>query len=99
MDPLESALMIKTFVSTGLRELWNKKSTAKIDKKMHGRILRCLDALDAAVDAGEMNIPGFNFHPLKGKPLRYSIHVNGPWCITFEFEGGDALRVDYEQYH
>jgi proteic killer suppression protein len=25
--------------------------------------------------------------------------VNGPWCITFEFENGDAYRVDFEQYH
>jgi proteic killer suppression protein len=25
--------------------------------------------------------------------------VNGPWCITFEFEGGDGYRVDLEQYH
>ena len=21
------------------------------------------------------------------------------WCITFEFEGGHAYRVDFEQYH
>jgi proteic killer suppression protein len=25
--------------------------------------------------------------------------VNGPWCLTFEFEEGDARRVDFEQYH
>jgi proteic killer suppression protein len=25
--------------------------------------------------------------------------VNGPWCITFEFNGGDAFNVDFEQYH
>jgi proteic killer suppression protein len=25
--------------------------------------------------------------------------VNGPWCITFEFQDGDALRVNLEQYH
>ncbi|MCS3764403.1 plasmid maintenance system killer protein [Bradyrhizobium centrosematis] len=25
--------------------------------------------------------------------------MNGPWCITFEFEDGDAYRVDFEQYH
>jgi len=25
--------------------------------------------------------------------------VNGPWRITFEWEGEDALRVDLEQYH
>lgn len=31
--------------------------------------------------------------------MRYSIHVNGPWCITFEFENGSAYRVDFEQYH
>ena len=48
----------------------------------------------------EMNIPGFDFHALRGfKPTRYSVHVNGPWCITFEFEDGDACRVDFEQYH
>src|SRR5215470_726034 len=45
----------------------------------------------------EMNVPGFDFHPLRGfKPPRYSVHVNGPWCITFEFEDGDAWRVDFE---
>jgi hypothetical protein len=43
-----------------------------------------------------MNIPGFGFHPLRGKPQRYSVHVNGPWCITFEFDQGDAYRVDFE---
>jgi len=32
-------------------------------------------------------------------PKRYTIHVNGPWSITFEFDAGDAYRVDFEQYH
>ena len=47
-----------------------------------------------------MNLPGFDFHALRGfRPARYSVHVNGPWCITFEFEEGEAFRVDFEQYH
>src|SRR5712672_820366 len=47
-----------------------------------------------------MNVPGFDFHSLQGfNPKRYSVHVNGPWCITFEFEDGEACRVDFEQYH
>jgi proteic killer suppression protein len=25
--------------------------------------------------------------------------VDGSWCLTFEFEGNDAWRVDIEQYH
>jgi hypothetical protein len=63
---------------------------------LHRGGTRC--RLDAAAMPQEMNIPGF--HALRGfKPTRYSVHVNGPWCITFEFEDGDACRVDFEQYH
>ncbi|HVG11023.1 MAG TPA: type II toxin-antitoxin system RelE/ParE family toxin [Thermoanaerobaculia bacterium] len=61
--------------------------------------VRRLDVLDNAESLSELNVPGFNFHPLRGRPQRYSLHVNGPWCITFEWEEGNALRVDLEQYH
>ncbi len=46
-----------------------------------------------------MHLPGFKYHELHGKPIRHSVHVNGPWCVTFEFEGENAIRVDFEQYH
>ena len=40
-------------------------------------------------------MPGFDLHPLKGERLgRYSIHVNGPWCITFAWVKGDVLGAD-----
>jgi proteic killer suppression protein len=92
--------MIRSFKSKALAELRETGRTAKIDAKMHARILRRLDRLDAAATPGEMNIPGFDFHPLRGfKPTRFSVQVNGPWCITFEFEDGDACRIDFEQYH
>jgi toxin HigB-1 len=91
--------MIRTFRSKALADLWATGATAKIDRRMHKRILVRLDRLDAATDLVELNLPAFNFHALHGKPQRYSIHVNGPWCITFEFENGDAARVDFEQYH
>jgi hypothetical protein len=29
----------------------------------------------------------------------HRLHVNGPWCATFEWEDGDAVRVNLEQYH
>lgn len=92
--------MIKTFKNKALAELWSTGKTAKIDQKMHSRILRKLDRLSIVTVVAEMNLPGFDFHPLRGfDPTRYSVHVNGPWCITFEFENGDAYRIDYEQYH
>lgn len=92
--------MIGTFRSRALADLWAKGGTAKIDLKVHKRILIRLDRLNVATAPMQMNLPGFDFHALKGfVPTRYSVHVNGPWCITFEFDAGDALRVDFEQYH
>jgi toxin HigB-1 len=92
--------MIRAFRSKPLADLWAKSSTRKVDARLHERILRRLDRLDAATSPEDMNVPGFNFHALKGhKPTRYTVHVNGPWCITFEFTRGDAENVDLEQYH
>ncbi|MFT3989469.1 type II toxin-antitoxin system RelE/ParE family toxin [Aestuariivirga sp.] len=91
--------MIRTFRSKPLADLWSS-GKSRIDKRFHDRILERLDALDAASKPEDMNVPGFDFHALKGhRPVRYTVHVNGPWCITFEFDTGDACRVDFEQYH
>jgi proteic killer suppression protein len=27
----------------------------------------------------DLNVPGFNFHGLRGIPKRYGIHITGPW--------------------
>ena len=92
--------MIRSFKSKGLSELWTTGGSRKINSALHRRILRRLDALDGAQQPEDMNIPGFDFHALHGQePTRYTVHVNGPWCVTFEFEDGDAYRVDLEQYH
>jgi proteic killer suppression protein len=91
--------MIRSFRHKGLKELFEKGSSARVQKTLQDRSLRRLDALDRATAAQDMNVPGFDFHALHGSPRRYTVHVNGPWCITFEFEEGDAFRVDLEQYH
>jgi proteic killer suppression protein len=44
-------------------------------------------------------MPGWKLHKLHGEPVRYALSVNGPWRITFEWEDGEAIRVDLEQYH
>jgi proteic killer suppression protein len=92
--------MIRSFRHKGLAELFGRGTAAKVRADLRQRALRRLDALDNATDLSQLNVPGFDFHPLRGfKPTRYSLHVNGPWCITFEWSAGDALRVDLEQYH
>lgn len=91
--------MIKTFSNKDLAAIWAGKRS-KIDRRLIKRILVRLDRLDVVESAEEMNLPGFNFHALIGfQPTRYTVHVNGPWCITFEFSDNDAYAVDFEQYH
>lgn len=81
--------MIKTFKNKQLAALWAAK-----------RIIIRLDRLDISKTAENMMLPGFNFHSLSGyNPTRYTVHVNGHWCITFEFANGDAYAIDLEQYH
>ena len=92
--------MIRTFRSKALADLWSKGRSAKIDARLRARILVRLDRLNVVSAPEQMNLPGFDFHALKGfTPTRYTVHVNGPWCLKFEFDAGDALRVDLEQYH
>ena len=91
--------VIKTFADKQLKALWDT-GKSRIDARFHKRILLRLDHLDRARTAGEMNISQFDFHGLHGyNPKRYTVHVNGPWCITFEFRDGDAYAVKFEQYH
>jgi proteic killer suppression protein len=91
--------MIKNFKHKGLSELFMNGASRKVRQDLQSRCLRRLDALEQAETLTDLNIQGFNFHSLQGIPKRYSIHVNGPWSITFEWQDGDALKVDLEQYH
>lgn len=79
--------------------MFKENNTSGIRTDLIKRCRRRLAALDVADSLEDLNIPGFNFHGLHGKPKRYSIHVSGPWRITFEWIDGDAFRVDLEQYH
>ena len=93
--------MIRSFRHKGLRDLFLKAQSAGVRSDLRKRSLARLDALDAATELRQLNLPGFRLHPLKGEQAgRWSIDVNGPWRITFEWsEDGNAYRVDLEQYH
>lgn len=92
--------MIKSYKNKGLAELFAKGKTARIDKKFHERSIVVLDALNRAAHTNQLDLPGWNLHPLKQyNPWRWSIWISGQWRITFEFDKGDAYRVDLEQYH
>lgn len=91
--------MIRSFQNKALKELFLEGKSHKLEQKLVGRCLRRLDVLDQAAKPEDRNIPGFNFHGLQGNPKRYPIHVNGPWCITFEWRESEPWAVDLVQYH
>ena len=64
------------------------------------KIARILDRLDASITPYDMNLPGYRLHELKGQEDgTWSVTVNANWRITFQFEGQDAVVVDYRDYH
>lgn len=92
--------MIKSFRHKGIKEFFVTGSVAGIQPKHATRIEVQLTTLNLATTPDEMNVAGWNLHPLKGDSAgRWSIKVNGNWRLTFGFEGTDAILVDYEDYH
>ena len=91
--------MIKSFKNKELKDMFITVKSGKISRSLQKRCLRRLDVLDQTEDLRDLNIPGFNFHGLQGNPKRYTIHINGPWCLTFEWRDQHVFLVDLEQYH
>ena len=92
--------MIKTFRHKGLQAFFTTGSLAGIQPHHAARLKRQLVRLDLAKQASDMNIPGWDLHPLSGSLVgHYSVTVNGNWRMTFTFEGEDAVLVDYQDYH
>jgi proteic killer suppression protein len=91
--------LIKNFRHQGLLELAVKGKSANVPPQLAKRCRLRLAALLVATDLSQLNVKGFNLHQLHTKPVRHSIHVNGPWAITFEWDAPYASKVDLEQYH
>ncbi len=92
--------MIKLFAHNGLEALFRTASKAGIQPAHASRLRRQLAQLDVAASAKDMNLPGWGFHSLKGELAGFwSVWVNGNWRLIFRFDDGDAVSVDYRDYH
>ncbi|WP_415257603.1 type II toxin-antitoxin system RelE/ParE family toxin [Thauera phenylacetica] len=92
--------MIKSFEHKGLQAFFETGSKAGIQPHHAPKLARQLARLNAAKVPEDMNLPGWRLHPLVGSLTgHYSVSVNGNWRLTFRFDGGDAVLVDYQDYH
>jgi toxin HigB-1 len=92
--------VIRSFRHKGLERFFLEGSKAGIQAAHAPRLRLQLGRLDTAVHPGDMNLPGWRMHPLKG-PLKglWAVSVSGNWRLVFAFEGDDAVLVDYLDYH
>ena len=92
--------MIKKFRHRGLRELYEQGRSSRVAQGHVPNLLRILTALDRSTGPEGMDIPGFRLHPLKGRKRgHHAVSVSGNWRVTFRFEDGNAVDVDYLDYH
>jgi proteic killer suppression protein len=92
--------MIESFRHKGLRKLYEDGETRFLPADEVGKIKRILSYLEAAEKPQALNLPGYRFHQLKGEYRGfYSVSVTGNNRIIFRFVDGNAVDVDYLDYH
>jgi proteic killer suppression protein len=92
--------MIRSFRSKALRRFAETGDASKLSVPNVDRVRRILRALNEAKSPEQMNIPGYRFHPLKGRDKgRYALDASGNWRITFGWSDKDATDIDLEDYH
>ena len=92
--------VIKSFKHKGLKKYFELGSTAGIQDSHAKKLKMQLAAIDTAQVIEDVDLPGYQLHPLKGdREGIWSISVNGNWRVTFEFMDGNAFILNYEDYH
>jgi len=92
--------MIKSFSHKGIEAFFIKGTKAGIQAVHAARLSRQLAQLNQAQTPRDMNLPGWRLHALSGGLEGHlAVTVSGNWRLTFRFEDGDAILVDYQDYH
>jgi toxin HigB-1 len=83
----------------GLEELYLTGKTRRIGPEYLRKCVRILQSLEVATQPQDMNVAGYRFRGLRGRPQRWSVHVTGNYRVTFGWSGENAEDVDFEDYH
>ena len=92
--------VIRSSRHRGLKALYEGRTPARVNPEHIAKLRRILILLDRSNRPEGMDLPGLRLHRLKGE-LRgsWAVSVTGNWRVWFRFEDGDAVEVDYGDYH
>jgi len=93
--------VIKSFKDSETEKVFNRRHSRRLPVGIQQTALRKLRMLNNAVSLDDPRIPPANrLEKLSGdRAGQYSIRVNDQWRICFEWQEGDAFRVEIIDYH
>ncbi|MBP7281210.1 MAG: type II toxin-antitoxin system RelE/ParE family toxin [Leptospiraceae bacterium] len=96
--------MIRNFANRATEELWETNTCKNFPREIWIRAKALLTIMHSTSTLNDLKIkgqpPNIRLHKLKGnRKLEWSITINLPWCITFQFKDGEFLDVKIENYH
>jgi proteic killer suppression protein len=92
--------MIRSIRHKGLKRLYEDNDPRGVMRAHTEKLQDILARLDAAATVADMDLPGFRLHPLKGELKGFwAVTVRANWRVIFRMAEGDALDLDYVDYH
>jgi len=92
--------MIRSIRHKGLKRLHEDDDPRGVIGQHVEKLRDILARLDATGAVADMDLPGFRLHPLKGELKGFwAVTVRANWRVIFRLVEGDALDVDYVDYH
>lgn len=92
--------MIVRFRHKGLKRFYEYDDPRLLPRDMIERIRDILTLLDAASRPEDLKRPSLRLHVLRGDLKGFwAVTVRANWRIIFRFDDGDAVDVDFLDYH
>jgi proteic killer suppression protein len=92
--------MIRSIRHKELKRLYEDDDRRGVIREHAVKLRDILARLGAAGTVADMDLPGFRLHPLRGELKgSWAVTVRANWRVIFRFADGDALDVDYADYH
>jgi proteic killer suppression protein len=93
--------VIKSFKDADTEKVFNRRLSRRLPTEIQQTALRKLRMLNNAVSLDDLGTsPGNRLEKLPGdRAGQYSIRINDQWRICFEWQEGNAMRVEIADYH
>jgi proteic killer suppression protein len=93
--------MIRSWRNSATRRFAEEGKASKFRGLDTDAAMELLAALDATTSMKDLSpLKSVGLHKLKGdRQGQWSMILNGPWRICFEFRDGDAFEVEIVDYH